>query len=76
MQSYASQPTPPNWYTPFNKGDLIPRMGASTNLPPTIFDNLSLIRFQYISWITSPTQPTLHHLYPHPSTIQQILPIT
>ena len=32
--------------------------------------------FQYISRITSPIQPTLHHLHLQLSTIQQILPIT
>ena len=35
MRPYSSQPTPPNWHTPIDKGDLIPRTGASTNLKPT-----------------------------------------
>ena len=35
MQPYPSQPTHLNWYTPFDKGDLIPRMGTPTNLKPT-----------------------------------------
>ena len=30
-----TQPTPPNPYTPFEKGDLIPHTGSSTNLKPT-----------------------------------------
>ena len=34
MHPYSSQPTPPNCHTPFDKGDLIPHMGASTNLKP------------------------------------------
>ena len=41
-----------------------------------IFYNLAHIHFQYISWITSPTQPPLHQPHLRPSTIQQILPIT
>ena len=32
---YPTQPTPPNRYTPFEKGDLIPHTGSSTNLKPT-----------------------------------------
>ena len=39
--SYPSQPTPPNWHTPLGKGDLIPRMGASTNLKSTYTSLLS-----------------------------------
>ena len=34
-----------------------------------IFYNLAHISFQYISWITSPTQPPLHHLHLHSSNI-------
>ena len=30
-----TQPTPPNRHTPFEKGDLIPRKGSSTNRNPT-----------------------------------------
>ena len=32
---YPTQPTPPNRHIPFEKGDLIPRTGSSTNLKPT-----------------------------------------
>ena len=35
MRPYSSQPMPPNSYTPFEKSDLILRMGSSTNLKPT-----------------------------------------
>ena len=35
MHPYPSQPTPPNWHNPFDIGDLIPRMGASTSLKPS-----------------------------------------
>ena len=31
MRPYHSQPTSPNWHTPFDKGDLIHRMGTSPN---------------------------------------------
>ena len=42
---YPTQPTPPNWHTPFEKGDLIPCMSSSTNLKPT-YTSLPL----YTSW--------------------------
>ena len=35
MRPCPSQTTHPGWHTPFGKGDLICRMGASTNLKPT-----------------------------------------
>ena len=35
MRPYPSQPIPPNWHTPFDQGDLIPRTGSSTNPKPT-----------------------------------------
>ena len=41
MWPYPSQPTPPNWHAPFDKGDLIPCTGSSTNLKPTYMSFLS-----------------------------------
>ena len=48
-QSYPTQPTPPNRHTPFEKGDLIPRTGSSTNLKPT-YTSLPL----HTSWSLTP----------------------
>ena len=36
MRPYPSQPTPLNWHTPFDQGDLIPCTGSSTNPSPPI----------------------------------------
>ena len=41
MRPYPSQHVPPNWHTPFDKGDLIPCTDASTNLRPTYTSLLS-----------------------------------
>ena len=46
---YLTQPTPPNRHTPFEKGDLIPCTGSSTNLKPT-YTSLPL----HTSWSLTP----------------------
>ena len=59
MQPYPSQPTPPNWHTPFDKGDLITCTVFSANLKPTYMSLPS-----HTSWSSTPC-PT-HS----PSTLQ------
>ena len=46
---YPTQPTTPNWHTPFEKVDLIPCTGSSTNLKPT-YTSLPL----HTSWSLTP----------------------
>ena len=55
---YPTQLTPPNQHTPFEKGDLIPRKGSSTNLKPT-YTSLPL----HTSWLLTPCPTTLLPCY-------------